>query len=62
MPVFFSASEFLRLSPAEQIKVCNRLEQEAVELSVAGKAELRLAYSDLAKQWALLAEAIAKET
>ena len=56
----FKAEEFLSLTPQERVKWCRRMAQEAETLASTANSELRAAYADLAKQWALLAEEIAR--
>jgi len=56
----FKAEEFLSLSPQERVSWCRRMAQEAESLAVSANAELRAAYADLAKQWSLLTDEIAR--
>jgi len=58
----FKASEFLKMSPAERVKWCRSMAQEAEDLASKAGPQLRTVYKDLAKQWTLLAEEIARET
>jgi len=56
----FKAEEFLSLSPQERVRWCRRMAQEAESLAITANAELGAAYADLAKQWSLLADEIAR--
>jgi len=56
----FKAEEFLTLSPRERVAWCRRMALEAESLAAGTSGELRTAYADLARQWSLLAEEIAR--
>ena len=55
------ADEFLTLSLTERADFCRLMAGEAESLSAAGRSpQLRAAYSDLAKQWSVLADETAR--
>jgi len=58
----FKASEFLKMTPAERVKWCRAMAQEAEDLASRAAPQLRSVYTDLARQWSLLAEEMARET
>lgn len=60
MEPHFKAEEFLTLSPRERVGWCRRMALEAENLAAGASGELRAAYADLAKQWSLLADEIAR--
>jgi hypothetical protein len=57
----FSAAEFARLTPRQRMGKCRSMAAEAQEPATQGSDELRAAYTHLAEQWLVLADAIAHE-
>ena len=57
----FNAAEFSKLSPADRIKLCRQMALEAEQLAEKANPRLRVIYQDLAKQWTVLGEEIARE-
>lgn len=54
----FNAAEFLALTPAEQVRKCRQLAQEAEKLAASGADELRGSFTDIARHWSRLADEI----
>ena len=57
----FKAAEFLKMSTTERVKWCRSMAQEADDLASKAGPQLKTVYADLARQWSLLAEEIARE-
>jgi len=57
----FNAKEWAELTPAERVRRCRAMAQEASELSATASEQLRQTYLDLAQQWTQLALEIDKE-